>query len=1746
MPSDLNQTVKFFCRGPDFQCQAVKNPRTGEKIIQVSARIDSISPVQLGKFAGVCARFRQIPCRQLPSLLSLRIDAAPQNSAEKKICLAFQAPEDISLETYLTQTHLEPVQAFRIIVQIAETLDIVHKTGIFIGTLNPCDIYIDPRDRTVFLTNFGPFSMGCHPVPACDMGCGETFNPALFDRKVLPYISPELTGLVGRRPDFRSDFYTIGILLYEMLAFRPPFTGATPRAIIHGHIAKSPPVFSSLGLNIPDVISDIVQRLLKKRPDDRYQSLQGIVHDLKACLDYLEKQGPIPSLPLGQNDVCSQFKIPDTVYGRQKEIGFLNNQFDKLSKGFSSFIFIKGYSGIGKTTLVREFESSLQTCRPRNAKVQFISGKFDIHKEQKPFGALIDALRDLILNMLTLDEKAIWAWQAEIIKDSGINVGLICEMIPEARILFGPQPPARPLGPRESQNRFQLTVISFLRANCRADHPLILFLDDLQWVDNGSVNLMGRIYDLDIPHLFFIGAFRENEVDRSHPLSTLISHLGQKDDRFNLLSLQALPFRDVSDLVKDTVNQEQEAVFSLAELLNKKTGGNPYYLKEYLHALHADNLLVFDPGDGKWHWRNLALVGTQVTENVADLSSIRLGKMKTRLQRVLNFAACLGARFDLLTLSMVLDKSPEETAVAVGELVEKNILIPAPHPLTRDQSGQGPGQASGNHYRFAHDRLHHAAYRLISGPEREKRHLTIARRWYEKITPDELDRHIFEITTHFNYGKTRVKDKAQRRVLVELNHLAARKSKIETAFENQFHYLKICLGLLEKECWTTEYELALSIYSDAVEAAYLCGSYHDMDHLLQIVLHHAESAMDTTAVRNTQILGLKARDRLEEAIQSGLDTLKKMGVRFPENPAGYHVLASLVKTLVVTARNPGSHFMNVNVLDDQRIMAIQKTLSILSSSAYFVSPRLGLLIAFKQLHINRLYGLTKDTPATLAGYSGVVLCGIMENPGKGYRFGLTALELMEKLDVYEQKAKVLTLVYAFINHWKDHIRNGLKPLEQAHQAGIEAGDFEFAAISKYVKSYHALFAGENLVKLEKELAGNHEKIKDFNQITTLKYIDIYWQCVLNLMGRSGHPTFLEGSVYRETDRKKESSERGDQNSAAIYYHTKMILACLFYENYLAVDYLEKSESVFQSAVATLGVPLLHFYGALACLRASDQANPPANLPSKTKLTRKAGRFIKKLKKWALHAPMNHEHKYLLVKAEQARISMDDKKAAMLYDRAIALAEKHRFINEEALAWELAGGFYHARNLEVPARVYLTQAVNRYGQWGAFAKVSHLKSLYPFLNHSDASSDMAARPFKKYAPIDASAVIKASETIFGETVIQRLMEKLMDMVFKAAGAQKAGLVLDNGHGWILSALVPQNDLPPFSHVPLSQCREVPVRVIESVFKTGKNLMFGQEKNKKPFADDSYLLEHNPLSVLAVPVRHQGVTSGVLYLENKACAGAFTLTSVNVLETVAKILANAWAINQAQEEILSYQDRLRALSSELLITEEKERRKLAVALHDQIGHALSHAVMVLEKLEQKQGPKSTGGLDRLAGILDRAIEETRFLTFALSPPVLYDLGLSAALDWLAEQTYKTHKINVSFFDEGEPGNGQAHSLDENLRILMFQCVRELLSNVVRHARTNQAALSMGKNQTDLWVTVSDQGIGFDPDKINPVGKHQKGLGLFSIQERLGSQGGYMDVDAAPGAGARITVVLPCKGPETQQDFVQEHMTSSTSRD
>ncbi len=586
---------------------------------------------------------------------------------------------------------------------------------------------------------------------------------------------------------------------------------------------------------------------------------------------------------------------------------------------------------------------------------------------------------------------------------------------------------------------------------------------------------------------------------------------------------------------------------------------------------------------------------------------------------------------------------------------------------------------------------------------------------------------------------------------------------------------------------------------------------------------------------------------------------------------------------------------------------------------------------------------------------------------------------------------------------------------------------------------------------------------------------------------------------------------------AVYYHTKMILGYLFGRYQTALDCEKKLERNFDSGAATYGEPLLVFYSALTHLAVYLDSN----IINRQKILLKVAKQERRLRKWASHCPQNHLHKYHLVRAEKARVLKDKAKAALYYDKAISRARENGFINEEALSYELAGRFYLAAGQVTTARLYFEEARTCYRKWGAAAKVNHMNTTcYPLLTKPQKAG-MAERSVQwtDQQP-DLNTLMAASEIIGTETAISCLMDNLMEIVLKSAGARKGCLILRHENKWVVEARVSVSPAKDFEPVAFEECDDLPLNLIRYVIRTGKDMVFDHAYISKLFGNDDYIRNHQVKSALCIPMIHEDNTVGILFLENNITIGVFTRERIQMIHTVTRILLNTWTRTKAEAEILRYQDKLRNLSSELLIVEEKERRALALALHDQVGHGLHHAVLKLNEIRQRSGGDTHDAINALDEILDQSIQYTQTLTFELSPPVLYDLGLAAALDWLAEQTGRKYGLLVKFTGKDR------HQIDETIRVLLFQSVRELLFNIVKHARAERAWISLSWGNEQVVVAISDNGRGFGLKKETTPKNTGGGFGLFSIKERLISQGGHMEINSRPGKGTQISLVCPLK--------------------
>ncbi|MGA7936455.1 MAG: AAA family ATPase [Kovacikia sp.] len=1495
-----------------------------------------------------------------------------------------------NLETFLT-----------LAIQITAILGEIHQHQIMHKDINPSNIVLNPKTGQVKIIDFGIATVLSQENPTLR-------HPSILEG-TLAYMSPEQTGRMNRAMDYRTDFYSLGVTLYQLLCDRLPFEPTDAMELVHCHIARqpvpphmvappphpedppSPDAHPPHPINqIPEAVSQIVMKLLAKTAEDRYQSAYGIQADLQECLNQLQQTQRIEPFPLGCWDISSKFQIPQKLYGREREVAELLAAFERVvgegepcspSLAFapsppcrSELMLVSGYSGTGKTSLVKELYRSLSRQRG-----YLIAGKYEQLQRSTPYFALIQAFQELVRQLLTEDEQQLAYWQEKLLAALGGNGQVLIEVIPEIELIIGQQPGVPELPPAESQNRFNLIFENFVRAftqpleatNRESTHPLILFLDDLQWADGASLKLIQQLMTvLDRQHLLLIGTYRENQISASHPLTQTLDEIRKAGGIVHQIELLPLGLDDINRLIQETLHCEQGRSLPLAELTLQKTGGNPFFINEFLKALYTENLIRFnadwaagdETGNGNqettresgtqgrlsptpspsphpptWKWDLSQIRAARLPDSMSELVTARIRELSDASQQILSLAACIGNQFDLQTLAVVSQRSPQQAATDLWSAMQQGLIAPIGdgykylNQYLGVQNAELNGQSSpfdtpplsseswlltpaGLTYRFLHDHIQQAAYSLISEAEKPLYHLNVGQQFLKSTAPALLEDRIFEIVNQLNLGSALMTEPDQKDHLAQLNLIAGKKAKASIAYGPALKYLKAGHALLSEDSWHKTYQLTLELSESLAEAAYLTGNFEEMEQQVAEVLSHAKTTLEQTKVHLVRIQAYIAQNKLMDAIHTSLQALEKLGTKLPEQPTQQDITQGLIETKLILTKKQVEELVDLPQMSDPYKLAVMQVIASVCTPTYFLAPELWELMVFHKVQLSINYG---NAPGSAFGYAdyGMIQCGVEENITAAYQFAQLASTLQSRLNAKEFVPKTTLLVNMYLKHWREHLKETLNPLLEAYQHGLETGDLEYATFAIAFRFYHSYLVGRELNLLEQEIASYEGTIAQFKQQLPLSLTHIYWQVILNLTGQSENPCRLVGNRYNETETLPQLLAANNQYLLFHLFLNKLMLCYLFQDFAEAADYTTTTDQLIsQGAVGLLVVPIFYFYDSLVRIAVFSDVSPS----EQQYFLQKIAANQQKMEQWANHGPMNYLHKFYLVEAEQHRILGQEIEAADAYDRAIDLAQKHGYVNEEALANELAGKFYLAKGKAKVAQAYLLDARYCYARWGAAAKVKDLDQRYPQffdrllektapIARQQRSSSPTATSSTGTAALDLAALMKASQALSDEIVLAKLLEKLMAILIENAGAERGYLLLET-HGQL--RIEAEGRIEPSGILvlqALSVDREtagnrIPWAIVNYVVRTQASVVLNQATQDYRFNQDAYILEHQPKSILCTPLVYQGKLSGVVYLENNLITDAFTPDRLEILQFLSTQAAisidNAQLYNQLE--------------------------------------------------------------------------------------------------------------------------------------------------------------------------------------------------------------------------------------------------------
>ncbi len=1375
---------------------------------------------------------------------------------EGRAILILKDPGGEPLDRVVRQFKERPFDLTRflsIAIGLAAALGQAHRQGLIHRDVKPANALVDDTGH-VWLTGFGIASRlpreRLPPVP-----------PEII-AGTLAYMSPEQTGRMNRSVDSRSDLYSLGVTLYEILTGGLPFTATDPMEWVHCHIARRPLAPDQRFTEIPAPVSDIIMKLLAKTAEERYQTAVGLEQDLRDCADQWKSQQSIERFTLGRHELPGRLLIPEKLYGRAREIAALHNAFDSIvRRPATALILVSGYTGIGKSSLVNELHKALVPSRGL-----FASGKFDQYKRDIPYATLAQAFRRLIRPILGKNETGFGQWQESLLDALGSQGGLIVDLVPELKLIVGEQQPVPELPAADAQRRFQLLLRRLISVFARPEHPLALFFDDLQWLDAATLDLLEDLLTHEcVPHLLLIGAYRDNEVEASHPLMRKLGSIKAAGvSSVAEIKLGALDVQHVSQLIVDALHCETGRAEGLAQLISQKTGGNPFFVNQFLLALTDEGLIAFDSLHSRWLWDLKRIHAKGYTENVVDLMIGRLARLPAATQQALQQLACLGNIATTVMLAMVTVTTEQELHAGLIEARRQELV-----------------DCFESSYRFVHDRIHEAAYALIPTERRAAMHLRVGRMLVANTPADKLDDAIFEIVNQLNRASSLVTAPHERAQLAEYNLRAGKRAQASSAYVSALNYLTTGAALLTADSWQERRELSFALELARADCELASGKIARAEERLRSLSSRAVITGERVAVASLQVDLYQGIDRSSEAVAVGLDALRYLGVDLPERPTQSDARRAYDGIWNRLGARAIEDLIHLPLLSDPDSLATMDLLIRVAVPGHFVSFDLFVVAVCTAVSLGLERG---HSDASCIAY---VQLGTLAGPHfdqfeAGYRFGRLGCELVERPGLQRFQARTFE-TFGFVVPWTQHVRHGREFLFRGFDLASRLGEISYAGYACGQLNTNYLMAGDPLIEAQQQAEQGLAYVRRVGFEALEAWILGQLGLIRSLRGLTTRLRSFDDAGFRESDFERDLAGNPALALPECWYYIRKLQARFLAGEYAdALQASAKAQPMLWNTRSLLEIVEYHFYDALCHAAVHESASSEDCHYHRARLME----HLEKLDNWALHGPENFANRAALVKAELARIEGRDLDAERLYERAIDSAHAADLIHNEALAKELAGRFYLARGFERIANIYFGEARDCYLRWGADAKVQQLEGRYPQIRAEKTSSD-SGTIHASVEHLDLATVLRISNAVSGEIEQEKLVDTLMRTAVECAGAERGVLILRRANEYRIEAEA--TTALDGLIVALRQAKmtsaDLPASAFQFVLRTSRSLLLHDAAADSSFSADEYVRQRGTRSMLCLPIVKQKKLLGVLYLENNLAPFVFTSERVAVLQLLA---------------------------------------------------------------------------------------------------------------------------------------------------------------------------------------------------------------------------------------------------------------------
>ncbi len=1579
-------------------------------------------------------------------------------------------------------------------IKITKSLLYIHEANIIHYDINPENIWLNPDTNQIKIDGFG--------LAARKENNEWVPGKNDIDQYRVPFMSPEQTGRTNVTLSHTTDFYSLGCTFYQLATGELPFTSQDTLELIYCHLAKTPRWPHQMNTEIPEPVSDIIMKLLEKNPENRYQSCAGIIKDFEICLSLMEKGQPIHAFTLGQHDLASGLNFSETLYGRDRDIHRLVSTLKERSDTAFPLILVSGNAGVGKSSMVQ------QALKQVGLKAYTATGKHDRISKQ---GAVRSAFESLTLQILSKGKEKVEEWKERILAALGNNAQLILDLVPMLEFIIGKHPPAMKLSSVENDIRMNIVIRKFIETIVFSQTPLILFLDDLQWAEPETIRILETIELYPIRGFHLICAYRDRETDSLHPFIRAINKIKKKYYPILEIHLRPLDQETQNQWISNLFKKNSQLTRPFSELLFEKTDGNPFFIKLFLEYL-SDKKSLYQDRAHIWNWDLKQIDTLPATDHVVDFMATKINQLDSGAIDLLKTASCLGSSFSAQLLEIVFNGSGKSFLKALEPAINKGILVKNPDGL-----------------KFVHDIVQDLVYSMMPEMEKKRLHLKCGKKILETAGETQMDDLIFIVTDQMNAAVSILSDLQDRVDLALLNLKAGQKKQDLSSLQAADRYFRTGISLLPMGAWVSNYKLSLSLFSHRCEILYVLGNVPEAEYAFHHVLTHAELPDHLMRAFETRSIYLMQAYRAQEVIETGLTILSRFDYPLSLKFNRFYLYKEIFQFKKQMLGKKIRDLINLPEITDPRQAAVIRILIIILRASSLSGHPAFMTLLFNSMNYVLKHGINPYS-AYLFSFYGTVLSNLMYDLKNGFEFGKLALAIVEKFNAVRQEMLTRHLfILISLNHL-GQTRHHMDELSAVVKKSLNSGRFMNVFNLHVLYFFFHFVSGTRLESIEQEMLEKRKQILDSNQIIWIHSLDLLFQVIQAMMGKGRKKFLLDSPTDIDNEDLIETWKKTNTIATITdYYLYRQILSYVLETPEKSLEYAKKGSPYFSSFVS-LSSKMTHIFFYTLALLGLLTEKPQKAKKACLKLIRKNHRFLKLI----YHkAPENNSHMFFLIEAELAGIEEQEEKAALYYEKAMAAAKNAGYIHVEALSCELAGKFYLKKRNQRFAQFLIFESVRLYKKWGVLSKAARLEHEYAGLLVEEPRSeglDINAMAFKD---IDIYSVLKASQAISGEIKPQKLMRRLIQLILENSGAQRAFLLLNTDNQLKIDAFaqIHPDTVRILEGIPLEKAgNKLAKSIVYYAFLSNKTIILDNAAADSRFLYDSYISETRPVSILSMPVIGKKKIQGVLYLENNLMSGAFTKQHLRVLEIlISQVIISIENSrlyeklrNEIKIQILStrkiqaQQTQLRKMSSQLTQTEERERKAIADNLHDSVTQTLAMSISMLRSVKSPGSHENFIKIAETRKLLEESLANIRSLTFQLSSPILYDVGLEAALQWLCEDFSKKYGLEFRFINSTH----QFTALDETTKITLYRVTQELMMNVVKHSQAPNAILIVSVRDGRLSIRIEDNGIGFNASAINK----SDGFGLFSISERMNALGGLFQIDSSPGNGTRINIEAP----------------------